>query len=221
MTRLQCGYSQTGILKIWKIVETLKPNYVEFAKRAQIIILPHNWIVKKLQSLSSFAPGNCWVLETDHVCGEISVHIFAPRLLFTYSALAYANYLSFHQRALKESGNVPCLYFFPKKFSIINWVDNVDWPPLGVEADRGVESGRTRGERGREAGEEIEKALVFGLFTAYQPIKNQYPETFFDFHITSTKVWSKRFYRRENVIFFHQIRLRDRSWIILLVPRGL
>ena len=166
-------------------------------------------------------PGNCWVLETDHVYGEISEHIFAPRLLFTYSALAYANYLSFHQRALKESGNVPCLYFFPKKFSIINWVDNVDWPPLGVEADRGVESGRTRGERGWEAGEEIKKALVFGLFTAYQPIKNQYPETFFDFHITSTKVWSKRFYRRENVIFFHQIRLRDRSWIILLVPRGL
>ena len=49
--------------------------------------------------------------------------------------------------------------------------------------------GREAGsQRGRKAGEKFKKESVCYFFTAYDPIKNMKPLTFFEFHLTPPRL---------------------------------
>ena len=49
--------------------------------------------------------------------------------------------------------------------------------------------GREAGsQRGREAGEKFKTESICFFFTAYDPLNNMKPLTFFDFHLTSPRL---------------------------------
>ena len=62
---------------------------------------------------------------------------------------------------------------------------------IGREGFRRLEKKDKKGpgsQRGREAGEKFRKESFCYLFTAYDPLKNINPLTFFDFHLTPPRL---------------------------------
>ena len=71
-----------------------------------------------------------------------------------------------------------------------------------VEGDRGWEPGRTGGGRGtgdgrRKGAREIQKGKRSLFITAYHPVKNTNPATFFDCHLTFSEASNKILYARK------------------------
>ena len=66
--------------------------------------------------------------------------------------------------------------------------ENMGREGYGRREMKDKKEGEAGSQRGREAGEKFKKESVCYFFTAYDPLKNMKPLTFFDFHLTPSRL---------------------------------
>ena len=71
---------------IWRIIKTI--NYFWLRKYARIVVLGHYLFLEAHSCPRASLSGNCSLLGTNNILGQLSVHISSPKVVYSLSLAA-------------------------------------------------------------------------------------------------------------------------------------